>query len=207
MQADSPRMLAVRLPYWCVPEGFQPLVMASRRRKMNLLIATAIALFLLASAPLHTSGATASSRAGARPAVSNADAQTITIPRSSLQPFITGSAQYFTGSVRITPLFQAKDPSRVSSAHVTFDPGARSAWHTHPLGQTLIVTAGTGWVQQEGGEKQEIKEGAVIWIPPGVKHWHGATATNGMTHIAIQEEVGSKNVDWMEKVNDEQYSR
>jgi quercetin dioxygenase-like cupin family protein len=124
-----------------------------------------------------------------------------------LQPFITGSAQYFTGSVRITPLFQAKDPSRVSSARVTFDPGARSAWHTHPLGQTLIVTAGTGWVQQEGGEKQEIKEGAVIWIPPGVKHWHGATATNGMTHIAIQEEVGSKNVDWMEKVNDEQYSR
>jgi quercetin dioxygenase-like cupin family protein len=207
MQADSLRMLAVRLPYWCVPEGFQPLVMASRRRNMTLRTATAIVLFLFASAPTHASEATAASGAGARRAVSNADAPTITIPRSSLQPSITGSAQYFTGSVHITPLFQAKTPSKVSSARVMFAPGARSAWHTHPLGQTLIVTVGTGWVQQEGGEKQEIKAGAVIWIPPGVKHWHGATATNSMTHIAIQEEVSGKSVDWMEHVSDEQYGR
>lgn len=100
-----------------------------------------------------------------------------------------------------------KDPSHTSGAYVTFEPGARSAWHTHPLGQTLIVTAGTGWVQQEGGEKQDIKPGDVIWIPPGVKHWHGATATNGMTHIAIQEQLDGKNVEWMEQVSDEQYGR
>ena len=115
--------------------------------------------------------------------------------------------QYFTGSVRIDSLFQANDPSRTSGSSVTFEPGARSAWHTHPLGQILIVTAGTGWVQQEGREKQEITPGDVIWIPPGVKHWHGATATNGVTHIAIQEQVDGKNVEWMEHVSDEQYGR
>jgi 4-carboxymuconolactone decarboxylase len=108
--------------------------------------------------------------------------------------------------VRIDPLFETKDPSNTSGSYVTFEPGARSAWHTHPLGQTLIVTAGTGWIQQEGGEKQEIKPGDVIWIPPGVKHWHGATATNGMTHLAIQGKVDGKNVDWMEKVTEEQYN-
>jgi quercetin dioxygenase-like cupin family protein len=174
---------------------------------MKLLTATAISLFLLASAPAHANEASASTGSGARPAVSNEDSQTITITRSGSQPSSKGSAQYFTGSVRIDPLFQAKDPSKVSGAYVTFEPGARSAWHTHPLGQTLIVTAGTGWVQQEGREKQEIKPGDVIWIPPGVKHWHGATATNGMTHIAIQEQFDGKNVDWMEKVSDEQYGR
>src|SRR3989441_10920935 len=115
--------------------------------------------------------------------------------------------QYFTGSVRIDPLFQPKALSSVSASCVTFEPGARSAWHTHPLGQTLIVTAGTGWVQQQGGEKQEIKPGDVIWTPPGVKHWHGATATTAVTHIAIQEFVNGKNVEWMEKVSDEQYNR
>jgi quercetin dioxygenase-like cupin family protein len=174
---------------------------------MKLLTATAISLFLLATAPAHANEASASTGSGARPAVSNEDSQTITITRSGSQPSRKGPAEYFTGSVRVDPLFQAKEPSRTSGAYVTFEPSARSAWHTHPLGQTLIVTAGSGWVQQEGGEKQEIKPSDVIWIPPGVKHWHGATATNGMTHIAIQEEVDGKNVDWMEKVSDEQYGR
>jgi quercetin dioxygenase-like cupin family protein len=154
---------------------------------MKRLTATALWLFLLASA--------------------SAEAQTITITRSGSQPSRKGPAEYFTGAVRIDPLFQAQDPSRTSGASVTFEPGARSAWHTHPLGQILIVTAGTGWVQQEGGEKQEIKPGDVIWTPPGVKHWHGATATNGMTHIAVQESLDGKNVEWMEHVSDEQYGR
>src|SRR5262245_5839689 len=174
---------------------------------MKLLTATAIALVVLALASAQATEATAASGAGGHPAVSNADAQTITITRSGSQPSRKGVGQYFTGSVRIDPLFSANDPSRTSGSSVTFEPGARSAWHSHPLGQILIVTAGTGWVQQEGREKQEIKPGDVIWIPPGVKHWHGATATNGMTHIAIQEEVDGKNVEWMEKVSDEQYGR
>jgi quercetin dioxygenase-like cupin family protein len=174
---------------------------------MKLLTATAISLSVLASAPAHANEASASTGSGARPAVSHADSQTITITRSSSQPSSKGSAQYFTGSVRIDPLFQAKDPSYTSGAYVTFEPGGRSAWHTHPLGQTLIVTAGLGWVQQEGREKREIKLGDVIWIPPGVKHWHGATATNAVTHIAIQEEVGGKNVEWLEHVSDQQYGR
>jgi quercetin dioxygenase-like cupin family protein len=189
----------------CVPEGLQRLVIASRRRKMHLLTATAIALVVLASASAHANEAPAAPEAAGHPAVSHTEAQTITITRSGSQPSRQGVDQYFTGSVRIDPLFQAKDPSRTSGSYVTFEPGARSAWHTHPLSQTLIVTAGTGWVQQEGREKQEIKPGDVIWIPPGVKHWHGATATNGMTYIAIQEEVGGTNVEWMEHVSDEHY--
>ena len=109
--------------------------------------------------------------------------------------------------VRIDPLFKANDPSRTSGASVTFEPGARTAWHTHPLGQTLIVTAGCGWVQQWGGQIEEIRQGDVVRIPPGQKHWHGATATTGMTHIAIQEQLDGKAVEWMEKVRDEQYRR
>ena len=111
----------------------------------------------------------------------------------------------FVGRVRIDPLISAAAPSRVSAAYVTFEPGGRSAWHTHPLGQTLVVTAGTGWVQQLGGEKQVIRPGDVIWTPPGVKHWHGATARTGMTHMAIQEFLDGKNVEWMEPVSDAQY--
>jgi len=129
------------------------------------------------------------------------------ITRNGSQRSNKGPDQYFTGSVRVDPLFQPTEPSRVSGAYVTFEPGARSAWHAHPLGQTLVVTAGTGWVQQEGGDKQEIKRGDVIWTPPGVKHWHGATATTGMTHIAIQESLDGKNVEWMEKVGEEQYGK
>ena len=128
------------------------------------------------------------------------------IKRSGSQPSRKAPADYFTGTVRVDPLFQAPDPGRVSGGSVTFEPGARTAWHTHPAGQILIVTAGVGWVQEWNGQKREIRSGDVIWTPPGVKHWHGATATNEMTHIAIQELVDGNNVDWMEKVSDEQYA-
>jgi quercetin dioxygenase-like cupin family protein len=134
-----------------------------------------------------------------------AGAQGITITPNGSQPTARGPAQNFTGSVLVDPLFRAADPARGSAGHVTFEPGARSAWHTHPAGQALIVTSGTGWVQEWGGEKREIRPGDVVWIPPGVKHWHGATATSAMRHIAIQEFVDGKNVDWLEKVSDEQY--
>jgi len=134
-------------------------------------------------------------------------AQSIAIFRSGSQPSTEGSAQYFTGSVRIYALFSAAEPSRVSGARVTFEPGARTAWHTHPLGQTLIVTAGTGWVQQWGGPVQEMHEGDVVRIPPGQKHWHGATATTRMTHIALLEAQNGKVVDWMEKVSDREHRR
>jgi quercetin dioxygenase-like cupin family protein len=129
------------------------------------------------------------------------------IKRSGSQPSAKGSDQYFTGTVRIDPLFDAHEPARTSGASVTFEPGARTAWHTHPLGQTLIVTAGSGYVQQWGGQIQEISPGDVVQIPPGLKHWHGATATTAMTHIAIQELLDGKAVDWMEQVSDEQYHK
>ena len=140
-------------------------------------------------------------------AVSGESSQAIAVTRSGSQPSRQGPADNFTGSVRIDPLFNATAPSRTSGGRVTFEPGARTAWHTHPLGQTLIVTAGTGWVQEWGGPTQEIREGDVVWIPPGQKHWHGATPTSTMTHIAIQEFLEGKNVNWMEKVSDEQYRR
>src|SRR3954463_4403711 len=127
------------------------------------------------------------------------------IKRSGTQPSGKGPDEYFTGTVRIDPLFQAPDPARVAGASVTFEPGARTAWHTHPLGQTLIVTAGVGWAQREGGLVEEIRPGDVVWFPPGEKHWHGATATTGMTHIAIQEALDGRVVQWLEHVTDEQY--
>ena len=127
------------------------------------------------------------------------------ITRSGAQPSGKGPAEYFTGTVRIDPLFSAPDPARVAGASVTFEPGARTAWHTHPLGQTLIVTSGLGWVQREGGPVEEVRPGDVVWFPPGEKHWHGATATTAMTHIAIQEQLDGKAVDWMEHVTDGQY--
>lgn len=125
--------------------------------------------------------------------------------RAGSQPSSKGSADYFTGAVRIDPLNIAPEPARVSCASVTFEPGARSAWHTHPLGQTLIVTSGCGWTQCEGEIKVEIHAGDVIWCPPGHKHWHGATATTAMTHIAIQESLSGQNVKWLEKVSDAEY--
>ena len=129
------------------------------------------------------------------------------IKRSGAQPSAKGPAEWFTGTVRVDPLFSPPDPARVSGALVTFEPGARTAWHTHPLGQTLIVTSGCGWVQREGGPVEEIRPGDVIWFPPGEKHWHGATATTAMSHIAIQEKLDGRNVDWKEQVSDEQYRR
>ncbi len=133
--------------------------------------------------------------------------QSITIARSGSQPSSRGQPEYFTGSVRIDPLFPVTEPARASAARVTFEPGARTAWHMHPLGQKLIVTAGTGWVQQQGGPVEEIREGDVVLIPPGAKHWHGATATTRITHIAIQEQLEGNVVVWMEKVSDRQYRR
>jgi len=127
------------------------------------------------------------------------------IKRCGSQPAGKGPADYFTGTVRIDRLFEAPDPARAVGASVTFEPGARTAWHTHPLGQTLIVTAGCGLAQHWGGLIEEIRPGDVIWFPPGEKHWHGVTATTAMTHIAIQEQLNGKTVDWMEKVSDEQY--
>ena len=129
------------------------------------------------------------------------------IKRSGSQPSGVGPADWFTGRVRIDPLFEAAEPARVRGASVTFEPGARTAWHTHPLGQTLIVTFGVGLAQSWGGPTEEIRPGDVVWFAPGEKHWHGATPTTGMTHIAIQEARNGKPVDWMEHVTDEQYRR
>ncbi len=127
------------------------------------------------------------------------------IKRAGSQASAKGSPAWFTGTVRVDPLFQAPDPAHVSGASVTFEPGARTAWHTHPLGQTLVVTAGCGWVQREGGPIEEIRPGDVVWFSPGEKHWHGATPTTAMMHIAVQESLKGKVVDWMEQVSDEQY--
>jgi quercetin dioxygenase-like cupin family protein len=155
---------------------------------MKLLNATAASLIALVPAPALAQDA-------------------ITVTRSGAQPSTKGSAQFFTGSVRVDPLFPANAPSRVSGGLVTFEPGARSAWHTHPVGQILIVTAGKGLVQRWGGPVEEIRPGDVVRIPPGVKHWHGASPTTGMSHIAIQEAFDGKNVDWLEQVSDAQYGK
>jgi quercetin dioxygenase-like cupin family protein len=164
------------------------------RTKMKRLAIPAMTLFALGFAQAgHTQVSS-----GDRP-------QTVEIKRNGSQPSTEGSADYFTGSVRINPLFPAHEPSRASGASVIFKPGARTAWHTHPLGQTLIVTAGVGWVQQRGEPIQEIRTGDVVWIPPEVKHWHGATATTTMAHIAIQEAIDGTPVGWMEQVSDNQY--
>jgi quercetin dioxygenase-like cupin family protein len=129
------------------------------------------------------------------------------IKRAGSQSSRKGPAEDFTGTVRVDPLFEAPDPARVAGASVTFEPGARTAWHTHPLGQTLIVTSGLGWVQREGGPVEEIRQGDVIWFSPAEKHWHGATPTTAMTHTAIQERLDGKVVDWMEQVSDAQYRK
>src|SRR5215203_1554974 len=152
---------------------------------MRYLSATAIALTLLATAPAH--------------------AESTHISPNGSRPSAKGAPQTFTGSVIVDPLYGANETTTSTGGLVTFESGARSAWHTHPAGQYLIVTSGTGWVQEEGGQKREIKPGDVIWTPPGVKHWHGATATNGISHIAITNMVAGKNADWMEKVPDDQY--
>jgi len=127
------------------------------------------------------------------------------IKRSGSQPSVVGLDENFTGKVRVDPLNSAPEPSRISCALVTFEPGARSAWHFHPLGQTLVVTQGYGWVQSEGQPKVGIRAGDVVWCPPNEKHWHGATSTTGMSHIAIQEALAGKVVEWLDKVTDEEY--
>jgi quercetin dioxygenase-like cupin family protein len=131
----------------------------------------------------------------------------IEITRNGSQPSAKGPADWFTGTTRIDPLFAAKESARAAAALVTFEPGARTAWHTHPLGQTLVITSGLGWVQREGGPVEEVRPGDVVWFPPGLKHWHGAAPTTAMAHIAIHEHLNGKVVDWLEKVSDEQYRR
>ena len=140
-------------------------------------------------------------------AAQSVQAQSIEISPNGSRAAIKGAAQTFTGSVVVDPLFGTNEHRPFSSGHVTFEPGARSAWHTHPAGQILVVTAGVGWVQQWGGERREIKPGDVVWIPPGVKHWHGATATTSMSHIALQQAVNGNVVDWLEQVGDSQYGK
>ncbi len=129
------------------------------------------------------------------------------IKRNGSRPSTKGPSDWFTGTVRVDPLFQPVEPARTSAAQVTFERGARTNWHTHPLGQTLIVVSGCGWVQREGGPIQEIGPGDVVWFPPGLKHWHGATPTTALCHIAVQEALDGKNVDWLEKVSDPQYRK
>jgi quercetin dioxygenase-like cupin family protein len=163
---------------------------------MKLLGAILMSLLLLAWALPHANQAEA--------AEANKESQTIF--RAGSQPSAKGSAEYFTGNVRIDPLFPANDTAHFSGAYVTFEPGARSAWHIHPAGQHLIVTSGVGRTQEWGGPMQEIKAGDVIWCPPKVKHWHGASLTTAMTHIAITGTINGKNVEWMEKVSDDQYN-
>jgi 4-carboxymuconolactone decarboxylase len=166
---------------------------------MKLLTVTIMLCSLFASALAQTNQS--------RTAASAQESKTISITRNSAPPPQMREAENFIGSVGVEPLFQATEPSPLSAGRVTFAPGARTNWHSHPLGQTLIVTAGAGWVQQEGGEKQEMRVGDVVWTPPGVKHWHGATATDRLTHIALAEQQpDGKRVEWMEKVSDAQYN-
>jgi quercetin dioxygenase-like cupin family protein len=129
------------------------------------------------------------------------------IKRAGAQPSTKGPGEWFTGAVRVDPVFTAPDPARVAMALVTFEPGARTSWHTHPLGQTIIVIAGVGWAQREGGPVEEIRPGDVVWFPPGEKHWHGAAAATGMSHLAIQERLDGKTVEWLEPVSEADYRR
>lgn len=171
---------------------------------MKLLAAMVMVFSLLASGATFAQ-AGSSSASDAIQTRSLQGSQTIKVTRSGSQPPCKGPAEHFTGSASIDRLFTENTPSHTSAASVVFEPGARTAWHSHPLGQTLIVTAGRGWVQQWGGQVQEIRQGDIVWIPPGLKHWHGATASTSMTHIGIQESLDGKTVEWMEKVNDQQY--
>lgn len=154
---------------------------------------------LASTAAFATSG---SANTPAEPAAS----EQIMITRNGSQASLKGPDNWFTGQVRVDMLFQPQAPARTSAALVTFEPGSRTAWHTHPLGQTLVVMGGKGWVQEWGQEKRDIQPGDVVWFPPNVKHWHGAGETTALSHIAIQEALEGKSVDWLEKVSDEQYA-
>ncbi len=172
--------------------------------KLLATMVTAISLFASAAARAQVGSPSASD---ASPAAPLQGSQTIKIIRNGLQLSAKGPAEHFTGAAHIDPLFSENPPGHMSGSSITFEPGARTAWHSHPLSQTLIVTAGKGWVQQWGGQIEEIRQGDAVWIPPGVKHWHGATASTSMTHIAVQESLNGKTVAWMEKVSDEQYGK
>ena len=172
---------------------------------MKLLAATVILFSQFASAYAQANQAGVASGSGAAPAASVQDSQTIKITRSGSQSSRQGPAENFTGSVRVHPLFEANAPARTSGSLVTFEPGARTSWHTHPLGQVLIVTAGAGRVQRWGDPVDEIRQGDVVWIPPSQKHWHGAAPNSSMAHIAVVEQLNGKSVEWMEKVSDPQY--
>jgi quercetin dioxygenase-like cupin family protein len=187
---------------------------------MQMILAPAITFALLTSTPINHSAqaeapmtkpsnggqaAQSGDKLTASTAASQGVSQRMVITRAGAQPSSRGPAANFTGSVVVTPLFAATESTHAAAASVSFEPCARSAWHTHPAGQTLIVTSGVGWIQEWGSSKREVRAGDVIWTPPGVKHWHGATVTSPMTHIAIQEHVNGKVVDWMEQVSDEQY--
>ncbi len=166
-------------------------------RLITLVIAVGVVAF--ATGGCRDATALPTAPAGAAPGAH------LVVRTNGSQPAVSGPAENFTGAVVVTPLFQATETTRASGASVTFAPGARSAWHSHPAGQTLIVDAGMGWVQEWGGPKLEIRPGDVVWTPAGVKHWHGATPTSQLTHTAIQEQVDGRAVDWMEHVGDEQY--
>ena len=170
---------------------------------MKRITLVAAAFFLLASA---ASRATESTSPASSTSSAEAGKTSQMVVSVGSRPSTKGPNEYFTGDVRVSPLFSANASTPMSGAYVTFAPGARSAWHQHPTGQHLIVTVGTGWTQEWGGPVTEIREGDVVWCPPGIKHWHGASPTEGMTHIALTGTVDGKNVEWMEKVNDEQYN-
>ena len=170
--------------------------------KLLAIVVTAFYLLAAAAAFAQTAGPLA---ADARQTASLQVSQTIKVTRSGSQPSAKDPGEHFTGSASIDPLFNENPPAHTSGGRVTFEAGARTAWHSHPLGQTLIVTAGTGWVQQWGSQVGEMRQGDVVWIPPGVKHWHGATTSASITHIAIQESLHGKTVEWMEKVSDDEY--
>jgi quercetin dioxygenase-like cupin family protein len=173
---------------------------------MRLFMASAAAGLLASASADATDGRAAPASGG--PAMTTTEGRNqMRITRAGTQPSQKGPAQWFTGTVRIDPLFQAEAPGRVAGALVTFEPCSRSDWHTHPLGQTLIVVSGVGRVQQWGGPVEEIRPGDVVWTPPNVKHWHGAAPTTAMSHIAIQEALDGNTVEWMEKVTDEQYGK
>jgi quercetin dioxygenase-like cupin family protein len=171
--------------------------------KLPLAMVISVCVVSLNSSHARPQGATRV----AHPAASPHDSHAIKITRNGSQKIIVGPPEHFTGSVHIQPLFDVNDPSRSVGASVTFDPGARTVWHVHPLGQTLIVTEGVGWIQQWSCPIQEIRKGDVVWIPAETKHWHGAAATTSMTHIAITEELNGEAVEWLEKVSDEEYRK
>ncbi|WP_333461967.1 (R)-mandelonitrile lyase [Microcoleus sp. herbarium7] len=172
---------------------------------MKPFITTVLSLFLLASM-LSVASAQTSGRTTTSPTTMMQNSPTIAITRIGSQPSQPAPAEYFTGAARVSPLPPANEPSRLGGASVTFEAGARTAWHTHPLGQTLIVTSGVGRVQRWGGPIEEMRTGDVVQIPPGVKHWHGAAPNSAMTHVALAESQNGKSVDWLEKVSDEQYA-